>query len=153
VRDVLKLPNYWLIVFSGFVSAVGGYANFVNFQSIRLKEVGFSIEAAALYFGLSFVFTQVGRMLCTLGSDMIHPSIGYGLCRLTMAVGILSFAFASNAWWMWGYVIFYGIGYGYSIPASAVLYGGLFGRANFGKISGLSQAFGVVTGIPGPLLF
>ncbi len=153
IRDALKNRSFWLYTISTIIISIGGSANFSSFQNIRLGEVGFSLEAAAFYFGLSFIFTQVGRFLCTFGSDLIHPALGYGLCKLSMAFGIFCFASASNAWWMWGYVIFYGIGDGYSIPATAVLIGGLFGRESFGRLSGLNSAVSAVIGIPGPLLF
>jgi len=153
VRDALKSSSFWIYIISGFCASMGGYAGFVNFQSIRLSEVGFSIEVAALYFGLSFIFTQIGRMLCVVGSDLIHPSIAMGLCRILYAAGIFCFAFASSPWWLWGYVICYGIGYGYSIPASGVLIGGLFGRERWGTIYGLATGVGVISAIPGPLIF
>jgi MFS family permease len=153
IREAMRNRAFWLYTIGTIIIALGGSANFSSFQSIRLREVGFSLEAAALYFGLSFIFTQVGRILCVAVSDLIHPALGWGLSKLAMAAGIFCFANASNSWWLWGYVIFYGIGDGYSIPATAILIGGLFGRQSFGRLSGINSAISAVIGIPGPLVF
>jgi MFS family permease len=152
VREALRTRSFWIYSLGGLVIGWGG-VNLPLFQSLRMQEAGYTLQTAALWYALDFVFTTVGRTGEAIIGDLVHPRIGTAVANILQGIGFYCFAVAGNDWWLWGYVVFHGIGYGYSIPAAPVLVGALFGREWYGTIRGINTAINAVLSLPGPILF
>ena len=66
-------------------------------------------------------------------------------------VGTLIFANISNNWHLLGFILFWGIGFGASIPVQFAMLADFFGRRHFGTILGLTMTFGTIFGVVGPV--
>lgn len=154
VRQSMGTAAFWFIALANSFSFMGG-ALLPVFQNVRMEALGFSIEEAAFFYGLNFAFTVVGRGSISIFGDWLSsrlsPRIVLSICYLGEAVGILLFAFAFNAWFIWGWVVVYGIAYGASIPYWGYLMGAYFGRANYGAIIGIQSGIGNATGSIAPI--
>jgi MFS family permease len=153
VREALRLPAFWFWTIGAIITGIGGSGSITTFQNIRLQEMGLTVEVAALWYSMDFLFTIVGRTGESVIGDLVHPRWAYGISLIVEAAGFYCFAVASNTWWLMGYAVLHGIGYGYSIPAAGVFSGATFGRERFATIRGTSAAMVAVVTFGGPILF
>jgi len=153
VREAMKLPAFWFWTIGATITGVGGTSVFPTFQNLALQEHGLTAEVAALWYSLDFLFTIIGRTGESLIGDLIHPRWGYGIALIVEAAGFYCFAVADNTWWLLGYAVLHGVGYGFSIPAAGVFAGATFGRERYATIRGLSASIVAVVSFGGPILF
>jgi len=153
VREALRLKSFWFWTIGATITGIGGTSVFPTFQNLALQEHGLTPEVAALWYSLDFLFTIVGRTSESVIGDSIHPRWAYGIALIVEAAGFYCFAVATNTWWLMGYAVLHGIGYGYSIPAAGVFAGATFGRERFATIRGLSASIVAFVSFGGPILF
>jgi MFS family permease len=153
VREALKMPAFWFWTMGATITGIGGTSVFPTFQNLALQEHGLTPEVAALWYSLDFLFTIIGRTGESVVGDIIHPRWGYGISLIVEAIGFYCFAVADNTWWLMGYAVLHGIGYGFSIPAAGVFTGAIFGRERYATIRGLSASIVAVISFGGPILF
>src|SRR5262249_53412517 len=61
VAEALKTPSFWFWTVGGVINGLGGTSAFPLFQNLALQEAGISLERAALWYALDFLFTTIGR--------------------------------------------------------------------------------------------
>ena len=66
-------------------------------------------------------------------------------------LGTLVFANISSVWHLALFGVFWGIGFGMSIPLRLALLGDYFGRRHFGAIMGVSMGVNMVSGLVAPV--
>jgi MFS family permease len=152
-REAMKIPAFWWWTMGAVITGIGGTSVLPIYQNLRLQEAGLSVETAALWYSMDFIFSAVGRTSEAVIGDRVHPRWGYGISLIVQAAGFYCFAVASNTWWLVGYAVLHGIGYGYSIPAAGVIVGALFGRERYATIRGLNLGIVAVGSFGGPILF
>lgn len=120
-------------------------------QIPAMTSFGVSREIAALVLMSVSLVSLVGR----IGSGFIGDALDK---RQVMAaafgfqlVGTLIFANIGNNWHLLGFILFWGIGFGASIPVQFAMLADFFGRRHFGTILGLTMTFGTIFGVVGPV--
>ncbi len=66
-------------------------------------------------------------------------------------IGTVIFAYTNSNWHLAGFIVFWGIGFGASIPVRFAMLADYFGRRNFGTIMGIMMTFSTVFGVIGPV--
>lgn len=105
-----------------------------------LTDEGFSLQTAGwvvtVYTAVSMVFMVVGGY----AGDRIPKNLGLFVFSSTQAGAVLVLvAFPSNIEMVYLFAVLFGIGFGGTSPLSTSIRGDYFGRANFGKIFGISS--------------
>lgn len=109
-----------------------------------LTDHGFSPGFAASAAGLIGILALPGRLLFTpLGGRVPRRFVAGGIFAV-QALGIVVLVLTSTTAGVVAFVILFGIGFGAITPARAALVAELYGRANYGTISGTLALF--VTG-------
>ncbi|HEY8598399.1 MAG TPA: MFS transporter [Thermomicrobiales bacterium] len=109
-----------------------------------LTDHGFSPAFAASAAGLIGILALPGRLLFTpLGGRVPRRFVAGGIFAV-QAVGIVVLVLTGTTAGVVAFVILFGIGFGAITPARAALVAELYGRANYGTISGTLALF--VTG-------
>jgi len=109
-----------------------------------LTDHGFSPAFAASAAGLIGILALPGRLLFTpLGGRVPRRFVAGGIFVM-QALGIVALVLTGTTTGVVAFVILFGIGFGAITPARAALVAELYGRANYGAISGMLAFF--VTG-------
>lgn len=109
-----------------------------------LIDHGFSPSFAATAAGLIGTLALPGRLIFTpLGAWVPRRFVAGGIFAV-QALGILVLVLTGTTAGVFAFVILFGIGFGAITPARAALVAELYGRANYGSISGMLALF--VTG-------
>ena len=66
-------------------------------------------------------------------------------------IGTVIFAYTNSNWHLAGFIVFWGIGFGASIPVRFAMLADYFGRRSFGTIMGIMMTFSTVFGVIGPV--
>ena len=109
-----------------------------------LTDRGFSATFAASAAGLIGLLALPGRVIFTpLGGRVPRRFIAAAIFAV-QTVGLIVLVTTSSTAGVFGFVVLFGLGFGAITPARAALVAELYGRANYGSISGLLALF--VTG-------
>lgn len=153
--EALKTQAFWLIALGGaFASLAGGATG--TFQNIRMGAVGYSLVAAAAFYGFNRIMTYVGRLSVTLLGDWIssrmQPRFVIGLSYVGVGIGMFFFAIGSADWHYYAWAIINGSFSGVITPYLGYIIGAYFGRQAFGLIYGLRTSLTAFGGMISPLL-
>ena len=94
------------------------------------------------------LFGRIGSGFISDAVDKRHVIAGAFGFQL---VGTLIFASIGNNWHLVGFVLFWGIGFGASIPVRFAMLADFFGRRHFGTIMGVMMTFSTIFGVVGPI--
>ena len=109
-----------------------------------LTDRGFSATFAASAAGLIGLLALPGRVIFTpLGGRVPRRFIAAAIFAV-QTVGLIVLVTTNSTAGVFGFVVLFGLGFGAITPARAALVAELYGRANYGSISGLLALF--VTG-------
>ena len=120
-------------------------------QIPAMTSFGFGRQMAALaVMGVSF-FNMAGRLGSGFVGDLLDKRRLMAFAVIFQFIGILTFAYVGASWHLLGYIFFWGVGYGVTVPTSVALLADYFGRRNFGTILGVFMSLGMVFGVCGPI--
>jgi MFS family permease len=143
LREVLSNPGYWLVSCS-FALIIGLGVAFLTHEIPFAMERGLPRELAVGLLSLSSVGSAMGKVLFGAIADRLGPRraayIGIALLMLgwsglLVSTGPLTFAAAA---------LVLALGMGANMPVQAAFVAALFGRASFGRASGLISLFTIL---------
>src|SRR5438034_308885 len=149
-RLALQSLQFWLL-FIARIAAASGTTVIVTHQVAHVVDVGFSKLLSASIFGLAGVTSSFGRVIFGFIADRLSKQIAYTLNILMTIVGVGALMILrdpSQAWLLYVYVIFFGIGFGSRAVIFSALTADLFSGKGFGSILGYST---VAVGVGGAL--
>jgi MFS family permease len=123
----------------------------VTHQVAHVVDVGFSKLLSASIFGLAGVTSSFGRVIFGFIADRLSKQAAYTLNIAMTVVGVGALIVLSNpsqAWLLYVYVIFFGIGFGSRAVIFSALTVDIFSGKGFGSILGYST---VAVGVGGAL--
>jgi len=156
-KEAARTLTFWLLMGIFLFQLIGVSALNFHFVPFAIKELGFSSQQAALFYGLSVAFSMVGRLLFGWLGDRWHPTLLMAISLLLLALGpaILELLFLRlelrEVNLLWLYAAPFGTGIGANAVMMPVLVGRCFGELHFSKIMGLLMsgfAVGIIIGIP-----
>jgi MFS family permease len=146
----LRSLQFWLLFFAR-ICAASGTTVIVTHQVAHVVDVGFSKLLAASIFGLAGITSSFGRVVFGFIADRLSKPAAYTLNIAMTVVGVGALMLLrepSQAWLLYIYVIFFGIGFGSRAVIFSALTADIFSGKGFGSILGYST---VAVGVGGAL--
>jgi MFS family permease len=156
-RSAIATLTFWLLVSVFLLQLTGVSALNFHFVPFAIKQLEFTPQQAAFFYGFAVGFSIIGRLLFGWLGDRRHPTVLLVISLLLLAAGpaVLEVLFVRlglrEVELLWLYAAPFGIGIGANAVIMPVLVGRCFGELQFSKIMGLLMggfALGVVIGIP-----
>jgi MFS family permease len=139
-RLALKSLQFWLL-FIARVGAASGTTVIVTHQVAHVVDVGYSRLLAATIFGLAGITSSFGRVVFGFIADLLSRQAAYTVNILMTLVGVGALMILrdpSQAWLLYVYVIFFGLGFGSRAVIFSALTADIFSGKGFGSILGYS---------------
>ena len=146
----LQSLQFWLL-FIARIAAAAGTTVIVTHQVAHVVDVGFSKLLSASIFGLAGITSSFGRVIFGFIADRLSKQAAYTLNIVMTIVGVGALMILhdpSQAWLLYVYVFFFGIGFGSRAVIFSALTADLFSGKGFGSILGYST---VAVGVGGAL--
>jgi MFS transporter, OFA family, oxalate/formate antiporter len=146
----LKSLQFWLL-FIARIAAASGTTVIVTHQVAHVVDVGFSKLLSASIFGLAGITSSFGRVIFGFIADRLSKQVAYTLNIAMTVIGVGALMILrdpSQAWLLYVYVIFFGIGFGSRAVIFSALTADIFSGKGFGSILGYST---VAVGVGGAL--
>ena len=146
----LQSLQFWLL-FIARIAAAAGTTVIVTHQVAHVVDVGFSKLLSASIFGLAGITSSFGRVIFGFIADRLSKQAAYTLNIVMTIVGVGALMLLhdpSQAWLLYVYVIFFGIGFGSRAVIFSALTADIFSGKGFGSILGYST---VAVGVGGAL--
>jgi MFS family permease len=150
IGRALKSLQFWLL-FVARICAAAGTTVIVTHQVAHVVDVGFSKLLAASIFGLAGITSSFGRVVFGFIADRLSKQAAYTLNIVMTVIGVgalIVLREPSQAWLLYVYVIFFGIGFGSRAVIFSALTADIFSGKGFGTILGYST---VAVGVGGAL--
>ncbi|MDP6667892.1 MAG: MFS transporter [Dehalococcoidia bacterium] len=156
MRQAIKLRFFWQLA---IVTSLGQLVSSTNlFHFAALLEYGMTAALAATAAGAVAIGDLSGRAgMVVLGdrfdkrkmltASMVMQTVGVaGLAGINANV----FGIDLGMWPLPFFVVFFGLGFGSSIPLRLAILGDYFGRSSYGSIVGLTSSVNALFGAAGP---
>ena len=148
-RQALRTRSFWQMAL-----ALGG-GQLIMSASIHqipaMTSFGVSRGTAGLVMLGVAVVSLVGRIGSGFLGDYVDKRRVIAAAFACQLIGTMIFAYSTSAWHLIGFVVFWGIGFGGSIPVRFALLADYFGRRHFGSIMGIMMTVSTVFGVVGPI--
>jgi len=149
-KEALKTKSFWMMLIA-FMLNGGTLAMITIHQMAFHQSLGIDALAAAGILGLMATISLGGRFLTvTLGSrytERQYIMLGYTL----RTIGLIIFIYARTIPFIMVFALFYGVGYGITIPSQTSLRANYFGRKAYATITGYTTLFGAITNVAYPV--
>ena len=146
--EALKTRSFWQMALA--LSAGQLVMSASVHQIPAMSSFGVSRETAGVVIMAVSLVGLGGRVTSGFLGDRIDKRRLIAGAFVSQFIGTLIFAGISNTWHLVGFVAFWGIGFGASIPVRFALLADYFGRRHFGSIMGIMMTVSTVFGIAGP---
>ena len=120
-------------------------------QIPALTSFGISRGAAGMVILGVSLMSLVGRIAAGWLGDRLDKRHFIAVSFALQFVGTLIFCYTSSTWHLIGFIVFWGVGFGASIPVRFAMLADYFGRRSFGTIMGIMMTFSTVFGVIGPV--
>lgn len=148
-KQALKTLTFWQL------AAAMGASQLIISASIHhipaITSFGMSRSTGGwVILGVS-LFSVVGRLGSGFGGDYLDKRKVIAAAFFSQFVGTMIFAFSTNEWHLLGFVVFWGVGFGASIPTRFAMIADMFGRRHYGTIMGTMMTVSTVFSVVGPV--
>ena len=156
-RRAIGTLTFWLLVTVFLLQLTGVSALNFHFVPFAIKQLEFTPQQAAFFYGFAVGFSIIGRLLFGWLGDRWHPTVLLVISLMLLALGpavleVLFLRFGSRELvLLWLYAAPFGTGIGANAVIMPVLVGRCFGELQFSKIMGFLMggfAVGIIIGIP-----
>lgn len=150
VHACLRSKQFWFLCASFFFTPLAVQGTLIH-QVAGVVDKGFSAVQGAFFFGLAGIMGSVGKIFFGWLSDRIGREIAFGIGLGCAFLGVLSLMLLQPGWpyLLYGYAVFFGLGYGSIAPIIPARTADLFLGPHFGKILGLLSIGGGLGGALG----
>ena len=146
LRSTLKTRRFWFLFITFFFTPMAIQGTLIH-QVAHVTDRGFSPETGAFFFGLVGIMGSMGKILFGYLSDRIGREKAFTIGAGCAFMGVLNLMNVRPdlGVLLYGYAIFFGLGYGAIAPIFPARAADLFQGPHFGRIYGflaLSAGFG-----------
>ncbi len=158
MRQAVKLRFFWQLA---IVTSLGQLVSSTNlFHFAALLEYGMTTALAASAAGAVAIGDLAGRAGIAVIGDKFDKRKMLTIAMLMQTVGVAGLAGINGTvagvelglWPLPFFVVFFGLGFGSSIPLRLSILGDYFGRTSYGSIVGLTSSVNALFGAAGPAL-
>jgi MFS family permease len=152
LREALHTPAFYWISLGHASSLFIVSALVVHLVSHLNQGLGYSLGAASLFVFLMTMVQFVGTLTGGPLGDRFNKRRLVIVCMGMHVAGILLLAHAANVYMIVAFTVLHGLAWGWRGPQMAAMRADYFGRANFGKILGVSNMIIIIGTISGPII-
>ena len=148
-REAMRTRAFWQLVL-----AMGAGQLIISatvHQIPALSSFGISREVAGLVILGVSLMSLAGRVASGVFGDMLDKRHFIAGAFALQFIGTILFAYTSSYWHLIGFILFWGVGFGASIPVRFAMLADYFGRRSFGSIMGIMMTFSTLFGVAGPV--
>ena len=148
-REAMRTRTFWQLVL-----AMGAGQLIISatvHQIPALSSFGISREVAGLVILGVSLMSLTGRIASGVFGDMLDKRHFIAGAFALQFIGTILFAYTSSHWHLIGFILFWGVGFGASIPVRFAMLADYFGRRSFGSIMGIMMTFSTLFGVAGPV--
>ena len=148
-REAMRTRVFWQLVL-----AMGAGQLIISatvHQIPALTSFGVSRGVAGMVILGVSLMSLAGRIAAGWLGDSLDKRHFIAVSFALQFVGTIIFCYTSSYWHLAGFIIFWGIGFGASIPVRFAMLADYFGRRSFGTIMGIMMTFSTVFGVIGPV--
>lgn len=149
IKEALKTRSFWQMALAMGASQLIMSASV--FQIPAMNSFGISRQVAGLVILAVSLVSLTGRLGSGIMGDRMDKRQVIAIAFTSQLIGTIIFAFSSEVWHLLGFVVFWGFGFGASIPVRFALIADYFGRRHFGSIMGTMMTVSTVFGVVGPV--
>ena len=158
MRQAVKLRFFWQLA---LITSLGQLVSSTNlFHFAALLEYGMTAALAAAAAGAVAIGDLGGRAGIAIIGDKFDKRKMLTVAMVMQTIGVLGLAGVNatvggvnlGLWPLPFFVVFFGLGFGSSVPLRLAILGDYFGRASYGSIVGLSSSVNALFGAAGPAL-
>jgi len=120
-------------------------------QIPAITSFGFSRETAGLVMLTVSLMSLAGRIGSGVVGDKLDKRKVIAAAFACQLIGTVIFANTSTPLHLVGFVFFWGVGFGASIPIRFALLADYFGRTHFGSVMGIMMTVSTIFGVVGPV--
>lgn len=159
VKEALRNGNFWKLALAAGISQSVFTSNLFHLTSF--KEFGLTTTFAATIIGLSWWGDISGRIVVGFITDKYDRKKLLTISFTLLTLGILGvsiigsqneYEYLDKNLGIVLFVVFFGLGFGSSVPLRLTLAADYFGRKNYGSMVGILNTVGAVFGTLSPLL-
>jgi MFS family permease len=149
----LRTRQFWFLFLTYFFIPMAVQGVLIH-QVAHVVDKGFSAARGAFFFGLAGIVGSVGKILFGHLSDRIGRDRAFTIGMGCAFLGVLSLMGlrTDHGWLLYGYAVFFGLGYGSIAPIFPSRAADLFQGAHFGRIYGFIAIPGGLGGATGTWL-
>ena len=148
-REAMRTRVFWQLVL-----AMGAGQLIISatvHQIPALTSFGISRGVAGMVILGVSLMSLAGRIAAGWLGDSLDKRHFIAVSFSLQFIGTLIFAYTSSNWHLAGFIVFWGIGFGASIPVRFAMLADYFGRRSFGTIMGIMMTFSTLFGVIGPV--
>lgn len=149
-KEALKTFAFWQLAFAMGPSQLVISASLHHIPAIT--SFGMSRGTAGLVIVAVSIFSMVGRLSNGIMGDRFDKRKVIAIAFAAQFIGTLVFAFSTTPWHLLIFSIFWGFGFGASIPVRFAMIADMFGRRHYGSVMGVLMTTSAIFGIVGPVL-
>lgn len=148
-REAMRTRVFWQLVL-----AMGAGQLIISatvHQIPALTSFGISRGVAGMVILGVSLMSLAGRIAAGWLGDTLDKRHFIAVSFALQFVGTVIFCYTSSTWHLIGFIVFWGVGFGASIPVRFAMLADYFGRRSFGTIMGIMMTFSTVFGVIGPV--
>ncbi len=148
-REAMRTRVFWQLVL-----AMGAGQLIISatvHQIPALTSFGISRGVAGMVILGVSLMSLAGRIAAGWLGDTLDKRHFIAVSFSLQFIGTLIFAYTNSNWHLLGFIVFWGIGFGASIPVRFAMLADYFGRRSFGTIMGIMMTFSTLFGVIGPV--
>ena len=148
-REAMRTRVFWQLVL-----AMGAGQLIISatvHQIPALTSFGISRGVAGMVILGVSLMSLAGRLAAGWLGDSLDKRHFIAVSFCLQFIGTLIFAYTDSIWHLLGFIVFWGIGFGASIPVRFAMLADYFGRRSFGTIMGIMMTFSTLFGVIGPV--
>jgi sugar phosphate permease len=148
-KEALKSGNLWKLSVAEVIRHMIAMA-IVTHVMPYLSSIGFSREASAFVATSIPLLSIIGRFGCGWFSDIFDKRRVLVVLYCLFGMGTLAFSYIHMKWLIFPFLLLYSTAFGGVMPLRGAMVREYFGRASFGKVSGIISGTGAIGTIIGP---
>ncbi len=152
--NMLRSPSLWILstIFFMFLFSLVGT---VQIQAPHLQDIGFPVLVASSTLGFLGLISAFAKLFFGWLCDRINPKTAYIISAVCLVCGLVMLSFFrhdSSSFYLWTYVLIFGVGIGAWLPIMSMMVSKTFGTGSYGLYFGAVTMVETIGQALGPLV-
>jgi sugar phosphate permease len=149
VKEALKSGNFWKIAVAEVIRMMITIAVIIHIMPY-LSSIGMSRSSAAFVATSIPILSIIGRIGFGWLSDILDKKYVLAVVYFLFGMGILAFSSIHVKWLMFPFLLIFSPAFGGAVSLRGAIVREYFGRAFFGRLTGIMMGMAAIGGVIGP---